>query len=105
MSLQDSDPQQYETRQYVERAWEFTRALQEKPLRFAFLDGQIEHICPEEEEAWVLNIKRGVLSAMQNTMPTLEDDVSTREVGISLDCICMLQMVDYLMTSFEIIVI
>lgn len=80
VNLQDSNPQQYDSRQYVERAWEFTRALQEKPLRFAFLDGQIESICPDEEESWVLNLKRGILSALQNTMTSLEESIVTREV-------------------------
>ena len=86
VTLQDSNPEQYESRQYVERAWEFTRSLQEKPLRFAFLDGEIENICPEEEPAWVLNIKRGILSALQNTMPTLDSNVDTRETDVSGDC-------------------
>ena len=41
--------------------------------RFAWLDGKIEHICPEDdEEPWVLNIKRGILSSMQNSMPSFD---------------------------------
>ena len=81
VSLQDSNPQDYDSRQYVERAWEFTTAMQGKPLRFAFLDGDIENICPEDEPAWVVNIKRGILSALQNTMGTLDRDQTIREVS------------------------
>ena len=86
ISLQDSDPSQYESRTHVDRALDFKRALQEKPLRFGFVDGRIENICPENEETWTLNIKRGVLSSFQNTMYSLENNVQTTEVDVSGDC-------------------
>ena len=82
VSLEDSNPVQYKTRQHVEQSWEFKKALQEKPLRFAFVDGHISSICPEEEAVWVLNIKRGILSAFQNTQRDLTASFKTREVGI-----------------------
>ena len=86
VSLQDSDPAQYESRTHVDRALDFKRALQEKPLRFAFVDGRIENICPEDEESWALNVKRGVLSSFQNTMYSLENNVQTKEIDVSGDC-------------------
>ncbi|XP_078574880.1 apolipophorins-like isoform X1 [Branchiostoma floridae x Branchiostoma japonicum] len=47
---------------------EFQRALERHPLRFSFQDGVIPEICPSaEDETWVVNIKRGVLSALQNS--------------------------------------
>ncbi|KAI8509667.1 hypothetical protein Bbelb_120950, partial [Branchiostoma belcheri] len=47
---------------------EFQRALERHPLRFSFQDGVIPEICPSaEEETWVVNIKRGILSALQNS--------------------------------------
>ncbi|CAH1244201.1 CTD-3088G3.8 [Branchiostoma lanceolatum] len=47
---------------------EFQRALERHPLRFSFQDGIVPEICPSaEDEPWVVNIKRGVLSALQNS--------------------------------------
>ena len=84
VSLQDSNPTDLNQKEMVARASEFKRSMQEHPLRFGFLDGHVEHICPsQEEQTWVLNIKRGVLSALQNTMPTLESSVRQREVSRS----------------------
>ncbi|TRY75771.1 hypothetical protein TCAL_12697, partial [Tigriopus californicus] len=41
------------------------------PLNFAFLSGQIPETCPHEDESlWALNVKRGLLSAFQNTLTT-----------------------------------
>ena len=67
--------------QPVEGSAAFRRALERTPLRFAFIDGVIEAVCPESDEpAWVLNIKRGILSALQNSMNSLDQGVATREV-------------------------
>ncbi|XP_075986269.1 apolipoprotein lipid transfer particle [Anticarsia gemmatalis] len=53
----------------VERAEKFIHALSLHDLRFAFHDGAISEICPEdEEEDWVLNFKRAILALFQNTM-------------------------------------
>ena len=60
---------------------EFSRSLEEHPLRVSFQDGRIESICPSEtEKTWVLNIKRGVLSMIQNTMDDLNTDQKVKEV-------------------------
>ena len=59
----------------------FKMSLEKRPLRFSFHDGEISHVCPaEDEEKWVLNFKRGVLSTIQNTMDNLERDQKTKEV-------------------------
>ncbi|KAL8584622.1 hypothetical protein ACOMHN_002351 [Nucella lapillus] len=43
--------------------------LEESPLRFSFQDGVVEGLCPSRrEDPWTLNIKRGILSALQNSM-------------------------------------
>ena len=66
VSLQDSNPRDYERRNHVEKAWEFKRALQEHSMRFGFLDGHVADVCPNPNEIpWVLNIKRAIISALQ----------------------------------------
>ncbi len=81
VTLQDSDPRDYGRRQPLDGAAEWAQTLQERTLRFAFLDGTIEAVCPDErEETWALNVKRGVLSVLQNTMVALEGDTRRREV-------------------------
>ena len=61
---------------------EFRRALESQPLRFAYEDGRVASVCPaEQEEKWVLNVKRGIISHLQNTMTDLQTDTYTKEVG------------------------
>lgn len=61
---------------------EFSQALEQNPLRFSFQDGIVEELCPSyDESAWVLNIKRGVLSAFQNTMNAFATDQKLTEVN------------------------
>lgn len=61
---------------------EFARALERNPLRFAFVSGHVESLCPtEREETWVLNLKRGVLSNFQNSMNDFYTDLRLREVS------------------------
>lgn len=51
-------------------------------LPFTFQDGQVPHICPAPEDpVWSVNIKRGILSTIQNLMPRFDLDYeSLREV-------------------------
>ena len=61
--------------------------MQAKPLSFAFVDGKIESVCPPtDEEIWVVNIKRGILSAFQNTMATLQGSSNLEEIDVTGDC-------------------
>lgn len=63
----------------------FSQQLEENSLRFSFQDGRIESLCPADSETpWVLNIKRGILSMIQNTMENLQADQKVSEVS-SLD--------------------
>ena len=49
--------------------------------RFAYVNGRVESVCPgSEEETWVVNLKRAVVSAIQNNMHDLNTDTDTREV-------------------------
>lgn len=61
--------------------------LSRHEMRFAFHDGYINELCPNNEESvWVLNIKRGIISALQNTMPRFDIDHYTKETDISGEC-------------------
>uniref|UniRef100_A0A182V1W1 Vitellogenin domain-containing protein n=1 Tax=Anopheles merus TaxID=30066 RepID=A0A182V1W1_ANOME len=56
-------------------------------LRFDFHDGMIGELCHEDDEpVWTLNLKRGILSALQNTMPRLDIDYDTTETDVSGIC-------------------
>lgn len=55
--------------------------------RFAFQDGIIGELCPNETETnWVINFKRGILSSLQNSMQRLDIDHKTKETDISGTC-------------------
>ncbi|XP_046812149.1 apolipophorins [Lucilia cuprina] len=61
--------------------------LKKNLLRFAFHDGLISEICPTlEEPTWVLNFKKGILSAFQNTMMRFDVDFNTTETDVSGIC-------------------
>lgn len=63
--------------------------------RFSFQDGVIAEVCPGEyEPAWVLNFKKGILSAMQNSMLRFDMDYNTTETDVSGTC-----QVDYVLTE------
>ncbi|KAL9926249.1 apolipoprotein lipid transfer particle isoform 1-T7 [Glossina fuscipes fuscipes] len=56
-------------------------------LRFAFHDGRINELCPRtNEQNWVLNFKRGILSTFQNTMLRFDIDFNTTETDVSGTC-------------------
>lgn len=57
-------------------------ALEEHPLRFSFQDGIMEDLCPRpEESAWVLNIKKGILTSLQNSMDSFKTEQNIVEVS------------------------
>ncbi|PSN49824.1 hypothetical protein C0J52_08839 [Blattella germanica] len=54
---------------------------------FSFSDGLISEVCPHENETnWVLNFKRGILSAFQNTMKRFDVDHHNIDVDINGNC-------------------
>ena len=68
-------------------------------LPFTFHDGQVPHICPAPEDpVWSVNIKRGILSTIQNLMPRFDLDYeSLREVvtplnKLATDCVIDIAM-------------
>lgn len=75
--LADSDPLDITERQMMDgrNMNEWKRELEAKPLRFAWIDGEVERICPDDDETkFALNTKRGILSSIQNTMTSWDDD-------------------------------
>lgn len=70
-----------------ERSLAFAKDVEQMTLFFDFHDGLIEEICPNaEEQVWVTNFKRGILSALQNTMARLDLDHKATEVDVSGKC-------------------
>jgi len=65
----------------------FARAVETNDLHFAFIDGEVRHICAHKAEPnWVLNVKRGVISMIQNTMPSLSKAHSGDELDVTGNC-------------------
>ncbi|XP_014226324.1 uncharacterized protein LOC106652091 isoform X2 [Trichogramma pretiosum] len=66
---------------------EFKAGLERHALRFAFHDGLVRELCPEpRDEPWALNVRRGVLSMLQNTM--LRFDVDRRHEELDVHGVC-----------------
>lgn len=62
----------------------FKSGLEQHPLRFAFDDGLVRELCPvDSDEIWALNVKRGVLSMLQNTMLRFDVDRRHDELDVS----------------------
>ncbi|XP_046688676.1 vitellogenin-like [Homalodisca vitripennis] len=73
--------------QSADRQREFAKVLEANPLRFSYQDGRVEQLCPAAEEAvWALNLKRGLLSAFQNSMADLSRDAHLYERDVSGSC-------------------
>nr|ABB89953.1 vitellogenin [Penaeus monodon] len=55
--------------------------LERHPLVVAVVDGRVQHVCAHpEDEPWAINMKKGVASAFQNSIPSL----STVSSGITV---------------------
>ncbi|EGI63145.1 Apolipophorin [Acromyrmex echinatior] len=66
---------------------EFKANLERHELRFTFDDGLIHELCPDQREsAWVLNIKRGILSMLQNSMRRFDVDHHGDEMDVHGIC-------------------
>ncbi|KAF7992093.1 hypothetical protein HCN44_001418 [Aphidius gifuensis] len=79
--------EKYET-EFPDRAEsEFKEKLEKYSLRFAFEDGHVHELCPSKNEAiWALNIKRGILSMLQNTMKRFDVDHKNTELDVNGIC-------------------
>ncbi|XP_076462150.1 uncharacterized protein LOC143294657 [Babylonia areolata] len=75
---------------------QLSQVLGKTPLRFSFQDGVVESLCPgREEDPWALNIKRGVLSALQNSMDFRQEQAQTlRESDVTGTCVTAYEVKD-----------
>ena len=49
-----------------------------------YQDGHVDSVCSDSEDpSWVVNVKRGVISGLQNTMKNLDQNHEGTEVGNS----------------------
>lgn len=81
VSLQDSEPLDASRKSPIPGETAFRKTLEASTTAFTFRDGLIPHLCPSSDEpAWSVNIKRGILSALQNTMPRFDLDHESFEV-------------------------
>ncbi|CAG9760349.1 unnamed protein product [Ceutorhynchus assimilis] len=65
----------------------FSDMMREHTLRFAFKDGIIYEICPDDdEENWPINFKRGILSMIHNSMKRFDLDYSGEEEDVRGIC-------------------
>ncbi|KAK2705232.1 uncharacterized protein LOC136031509 [Artemia franciscana] len=66
----------------------FRTNLESYPLRFSYHDGLIENVCitNDKEPHWSINIKRGILSAIQNSQKRVDLDHDTIEVDVGGEC-------------------
>lgn len=81
------DPRKYNP-EFPDRAGaEFNANMERFTLRFAFDDGRIDELCPDKREpTWALNLKRGVLSMLQNTMHRFDVDRRVDELDVNGVC-------------------
>ncbi|GFS10552.1 microsomal triglyceride transfer protein large subunit [Elysia marginata] len=65
----------------------FRRGLEGSALRFSYQDGVVDHVCAgNREEPWALNIKKGILSAFQNSMDDLSKAQNLTETDVMGTC-------------------
>jgi hypothetical protein len=68
----------------VERVRDMQIGLESNTMRFAISGGKVTDVCPDQsEQTWALNIKRAILSSLQNTM----DDYKTATIKTEVDVV------------------
>ncbi|GFO07001.1 vitellogenin [Plakobranchus ocellatus] len=65
----------------------FRRGLETSALRFSYQNGVVDHVCAgNREESWALNVKKGILSAFQNSMDDLSKAQNITETDVAGTC-------------------
>ncbi|XP_043224104.1 uncharacterized protein LOC122382611 isoform X2 [Amphibalanus amphitrite] len=65
----------------------FSSPLESYHLRYGFHDGVVDAICPENgDPTWSVNVKRGIVSTLQNSMDRIDLDYSDVERDVTGDC-------------------
>jgi len=82
----------------------FSKDIEDMSMRFSFHDGVIQEICLEnDEQIWVTNFKRGILSALQNSMFRFDLDHKATETDVSGKCDVSYQFIGSAGTSIRIL--
>ncbi|XP_052775371.1 uncharacterized protein LOC128213563 isoform X2 [Mya arenaria] len=84
VKLLEYDP---ETEAFTPASEEFSTALEQIPVRLSYQDGTITDVClSENEPAWVMNTKRGIISLLQNNMEDFKKNHTISETDVSGVC-------------------
>ena len=82
-SLEDFDRHDLSMRRVSARSDNFRSSVEANSLRFSLQDGRVADVCAsEDDDVWVVNFKRGIVSALQNTMTSLTSEATVLEVAI-----------------------
>jgi len=66
---------------------ELKASLMRSPLMFTYEDGHVSRICPSTEESVSgLNLKKGIISMIQNSMDRLDTDEVIEETDVTGEC-------------------
>ncbi|XP_066290263.1 trichohyalin-like isoform X1 [Branchiostoma lanceolatum] len=66
---------------------DFSRDLEQNPLWFRYQSGRVQDIRPQQDEQqWVLNIKRGILSQFNFNLIQRQGNYSVQETDVVGDC-------------------
>uniref|UniRef100_A0A131YLK2 Microtubule associated complex n=1 Tax=Rhipicephalus appendiculatus TaxID=34631 RepID=A0A131YLK2_RHIAP len=83
-TLEEEDPGQ---RRPSPNMAELRDVLERYPLRFSYQDGRVDNLCPAQGETpRALNIKKAILSLLQNSMKELEVSEDVTELDIAGRC-------------------
>ncbi|KAK8762358.1 hypothetical protein V5799_026376 [Amblyomma americanum] len=86
-SLEEEDPSRPGQRRPSPNQAELREALERYPLRFSYQDGRVDNLCPAEGETpRALNVKKAILSMLQNSMKELETNEDVDELDIAGRC-------------------
>lgn len=86
-TLEEEDPLRPGHRRPSANQAELRAALERYSLRFSYQDGRVDNVCPSEGETpRALNVKKAILSMLQNSMKELEVNEDVNELDIAGRC-------------------
>ncbi|KAH9366847.1 hypothetical protein HPB48_018454 [Haemaphysalis longicornis] len=86
-TLEEEDPLRPGHRRPSPNQAELRAALERYSLRFSYQDGRVDNVCPSEGETpRALNVKKAILSMLQNSMKQLEVNEDVNELDIAGRC-------------------
>lgn len=78
MKLSEYDPLDGRTK---EASKEFQISLEKYPVHLSYQDGNIAEIClTGDDPTWVVNVKRGIISLLQNNLKNSKGNHTVTEV-------------------------